>query len=209
MSTRLRDLDTIIFDLGEVIVDLDPQAVVDEFSRLTQADGKEVRDLIVQSNHLYDYETGKLSNQEFADAVNELFNTNVSYEDFENAWNLMIKGISEQRLLLLENLMKTHRVLILSNTNKMHEDYFDEMVTGLTGKLMKDFAHTAYYSHLIGYRKPESAIYEYVIDQQGLNPQKTLFLDDRSDNIAAAKEVGLQAIQVDYPDQIFELLKDE
>ncbi len=209
MTPRLSELKTIIFDLGEVIVDLDPQAVIDRFSQLTNADGRQIRDLIVQSNYLYEYETGQMTDSEFVAAVNDLFKAEVSENDFRNAWNLMIKGITERRLQFMKKLMNTHQVLLLSNTNRMHELYFDELVKEISGKVMKDFAHKAYYSHYIGYRKPEGIIYEHVIDEQGLDPQNSLFLDDRSENIAAAKEVGLKAVQVAFPDQIFELLKDE
>jgi putative hydrolase of the HAD superfamily len=209
VGVRLSELDTIIFDLGEVIVDLDPQAVVDEFSRLTKADGKQIRDFIVQSNYLYEYETGQLSDNQFVDAVNGLFQTSVSVEDFQKAWNMMIKGISSERLQFLDKLMKTHQVLLLSNTNRMHEVHFDQLVHQMTGKLMKDHSHHAYYSHQIGHRKPDQSIYHYVLDDQQLDPKKSLFLDDREENILAAKAVGLKAAQVHYPDQIFELLAHE
>lgn len=209
MAARLSELDTIIFDLGEVIVDLDPQAVISEFSRLTHADGNEVRNLIVQSNYLNEYETGQLTDQQFVDAVNTLFNTSVTLEEFRYAWNLMIKEIPDRRLALLKKLMETHQVLLLSNTNNMHEERFDKQVKKQTGQRMKDHVHTAYYSHHMGHRKPDRSIYEVVIAEQQLNPAKTLFLDDRIENINAAKQVGLQAIQVLHPDQIFELLIHE
>lgn len=206
MAYRLAELDTIIFDLGEVIVDLDPQAVIREFSRITDGKGSDLRELIVGSPYLYRYETGQVTDQEFVHEINQLFGTRISFEEFRHAWNLMIKAISPRRLELMQKLMATHRVLILSNTNAMHEVYFDEMVQSVTGTPMKAYAHTAYYSHLIGYRKPNEDIYEFVIKEQGLRPDRALFLDDKEENIQAARRVGLKAEQVKYPDQIFEIL---
>jgi len=203
---RLSEIDTIIFDLGEVIVDLDPQAVIEEFSRLTSGRGKDLRELIVGSPYLYRYETGQIDDAQFVDEINQLFDSQISLSDFEYAWNLMIKGISSGRLELMQKLMETHRVLILSNTNAMHERYFDSMVMNLAGKPMKDFAHTAYYSHLIGYRKPNADIYEFIIEDQGFDPKRSLFLDDKIENIEAARGVGINAEQVQFPDQIFEIL---
>ena len=67
--------------------------------------------------------------------------------------------------------------------------------------------HKAYYSHLLGLRKPDPNIYKRVIDLQNLNPTKTLFFDDRHENINMAQDFGIQAIQVEYSDQILDLLR--
>lgn len=206
MTYDLNDLDTIIFDLGEVIVDLDPQAVIDGFYAQTNGNDADLRGLIVSSPHLYDYETGKMDDRAFIKHVNGLFQSEIADEDFARSWNAMIAKVSEKRLSLMKDLMKTHKVLILSNTNAMHEVYFDAMVQEKTGQIMKDFCHHAYYSHRIGHRKPDLSIYEYIIDQEGLQPSRALFLDDKEENVLAARQAGLQSEQVAYPDQIFEIL---
>lgn len=206
---KLSTIDTVIFDLGQVIVDLDAPAVVTEFARLTKGANRDFKELLEESSYLFDYEVGKLTDQEFVEAANLFWGAQISEDEFRYAWNLMIKSISIERLRLMEKLMTTHKVLILSNTNAMHELYFDGMVRDLTGRPMSDYAHTAYYSHRIGYRKPNEAIYRYIIEEQGLSPQKALFLDDKPENIMAARNVGLLAEQVKFPDQIFELLADE
>lgn len=206
---RLSEIDTIIFDLGEVIVDLDVKAVMDEFSRLMEGKDRDFRELIVESSYLFDYEVGRMTDEAFVAEVNRFFGSRIAHDEFKFAWNLMIKGISEKRLDLMQRLKKTHKVLILSNTNAMHESYFDQQVQNLTGKQMKDYAHTAYYSHLIGYRKPNADIYQYIIKEQSLTPEKALFLDDKLENVIAARKVGLLAEQVTYPNQIFEILANE
>lgn len=206
MTHRLSDLDTIIFDLGEVIIDLDPNAVIAEFSVLTNGKGENLRNLIVGTPHLYEYETGQMTDEAFVAAINTLVKADITLDQLRYAWNLMIKDVSIKRLDLMLSLMDTHRVLILSNTNYMHEVFFDELVKSKTGKVMKDYAHEAYYSHNIGRRKPNRDIYEFVVSDQQLSPAKTLFLDDKEENILAAREVGLKAEQVSFPDQIFDIL---
>ncbi|MEQ9305021.1 MAG: HAD-IA family hydrolase, partial [Marinoscillum sp.] len=158
---------------------------------------------------LYQYETGQMNDQEFVSSINELVGAEISLDDLRHAWNLMIKDVSIRRLEFMQSLMQSHRVLILSNTNAMHEVCFDELITTKTGKIMKDYAHSALYSHDIGYRKPNHDIFEYVIDREKLNPNKTLFLDDKLENIVAAREVGIKAEQVSFPDQIFEIIVHE
>ncbi len=206
MKYSLSQLDTIIFDLGEVIVDLDTNAVISAFKKLTEPQRIDFKTFLIDSSALYDYETGVITKSQFVDQMNQEMGTLISLGDFENAWNLMIKTVPLARLELMERLKKTHRVLILSNTNCMHEDRFDAMVEELTGQKMSHFSHTAYYSHIIGKRKPNKDIYEFIIDDQKLNPLKALFLDDKRENIEAARGAGLNAEQVLKPDDIFSII---
>lgn len=205
---KLSELETIIFDLGEVIVDLDPQAVIMEFSYLTDGKGKDLKELMVGSPYLFEYETGQIDDHTFIAAINELFESQITYEQFYHAWNLMIKDIPKKRLDLIKELQKTHQVLILSNTNAMHEQKFEQMMLDVMNSTMRDLVETAYYSHDIGLRKPNANIYEFVIADKSLNPEKSLFLDDKLENIVGAKGVGLKAVQVAYPDQIFQILSN-
>lgn len=209
MEHRLSELSTIIFDLGEVIVDLDTQAVINEFFRLTQKDGKILKDKLISTPYLFQYETGQIGDEEFVAGMNEVLGANIVYDEFKYAWNLMIKDIPVKRLEFIKKLKETHQVLILSNTNYMHEERFEEIMQEKIGKTMIDLADTAYYSHHIGLRKPNHDIYEYVIEKNSLDPAKAIFLDDREDNILAARQVGLKAEQVMFPDQIFEILKND
>lgn len=209
MKHRLSELSTIIFDLGEVIVDLDSQAVLNRFSQLTGLEGIVLKDRLLNTPYLFEYETGQIDDASFVQGMNDVLQTNIAFEDFKIAWNLMIKDIPLKRLELIGQLKTTHQVLILSNTNYMHEECFEQIMMERIGQKMTDLADVAYYSHHIGYRKPNHDIYEYVIDQHTLSPSKTIFLDDREDNILAAREVGLQAEQVTFPDQIFDILKHD
>lgn len=209
MEHRLSELSTIIFDLGEVIVDLDTQAVLKEFHQLTGLDGVTLKDRLINTPFLFQYETGQIDDKTFVQEMNSTLGANISYEAFKHAWNLMIKDIPLNRLEFIRELKKTHQVLILSNTNYMHEDKFEKIMEERIGQTMMDLADIAYYSHRIGYRKPHLDIYEFVIDENMLDPSKSLFLDDREDNILAAREVGLKAEQVLFPDQIFQILKND
>ena len=201
---------TVIFDLGQVIVDLASQAVIDGLQDAGGHRDVDYRELIVSSPLLQLYETGKISESQFRQGMRELLVIDLSDDEFDRIWNAMLADIPLSRLELMSEVGKEYRTLILSNTNGIHERKFDEMVREVSGgKIMKDFVDHAFYSHDIGFRKPDPEIYQYVIDQQQLVPSKTLFLDDRLDNVEAAREQGIHAMQVEYPDQIFEILAYE
>ena len=59
---------------------------------------------------------------------------------------------------------------------------------------IEGFAHHTF-SHQLGLAKPEAAIYAHAADGLATPPEEILFIDDRADNIAAARAAGMQAIQ--------------
>jgi len=204
----LKDTETIIFDLGEVIIDLDSKRVIDQFKKYSDKSAKDIIRLISKSQDLIDYEVGKMTDTEFCQVVNELLSIELSQASFEVIWNSFLGIIKLDKLHLMLALKEKFNVLILSNTNAIHQSAFDRRVgEHIPSKTMADLVHTAYYSHELGLRKPDPHIYQKVIDLQNLNPAKTIFFDDRLENITAAQDSGIQAIQVTYSDQILDQLR--
>ena len=204
----LKTTETIIFDLGEVIIDLDSKRVIDQFQKHSDKSAEEIIRLISKSQDLINYEVGKMTDAEFCQVVNELLSIELSQASFEAIWNSFLGIIKLDKLYLMLDLKEKFNVLILSNTNAIHQRAFDRHIGGLIpSKTMADMVHTAYYSHELGLRKPDPHIYQKVIDLQNLNPAKTLFFDDRIENITAAQARGIQAIQVTYSDQILDQLR--
>ena len=204
----LKDTETIIFDLGEVIIDLDSKRVINQFQKHSDKSAEDIIRLISKSQDLIDYEVGKMTDVEFCQVVNELLSIELSQASFEAIWNSFLGIIKLDKLYLMLDLKEKFNVLILSNTNAIHQRAFDRRVgEHIPSKTMADMVHTAYYSHELGLRKPDPHIYQKVIDLQNLNPAKTIFFDDRLENITAAQDSGIQAIQVTYSDQILDQLR--
>jgi len=204
----LKDTETIIFDLGEVIIDLDSKRVIDQFQKYSDKSAEDIIRLISKSQDLIDYEVGKMTDVEFCQVVNELLSIELSQASFEAIWNSFLGIIKLDKLYLMLDLKEKFNVLILSNTNAIHQRAFDRRVgEHIPSKTMADMVHTAYYSYELGLRKPDPHIYQKVIDLQNLNPAKTIFFDDRLENITAAQHSGIQAIQVTYSDQILDQLR--
>ena len=87
----------------------------------------------------------------------------------------------------------------MSNINELHlatsDRKFAEAMGSNIGTLADQFEQ-AYYSHLVGDRKPNSSIFQRVIDENCLDPAKTLFLDDTAHNLTSAQQVGLKTVHV-------------
>jgi len=47
----------------------------------------------------------------------------------------------------------------------------------------------------VGMRKPERGIYELTCNRLGIEPGAAVFVDDNADNIAAAREYGMEVVQ--------------
>ena len=89
---------------------------------------------------------------------------------------------------------KNMPIYLLSNTNIIHLNAIIPAMESVAGS--KDGFEAAfqkvYYSHEVGLRKPHAAIFEHVIDENALVPEKTLFIDDSVQHVEGAKRVGLQ-----------------
>lgn len=106
---------------------------------------------------------------------------------------------------LILSLKEKYNVYLLSNTNAIHLKYInDVMLPRIPGALpsLDDYFHRAYYSHIMGKRKPHTDIFEEVLADSGLKANETLFLDDNHDNIIGAGKVGIKTAFVNTPDYI-------
>jgi len=151
-------------------------------------------------------ETGKISPEEFHDSFVEETGLHLSYEELKNAWTALLVDFPIERLQWLQEIGKRYKIFLFSNTNKIHYDVFTEMFHEQTG--FKDFNKLfvkTYYSHEMGLRKPYPESYLYILNEQQLRPEETLFIDDTLKNIEGAKQVGLQTIHLVYPETVLDL----
>jgi putative hydrolase of the HAD superfamily len=74
-----------------------------------------------------------------------------------------------------------------------------------TRKPLNNYFIEAYYSQNIGLRKPTVASYQYIIDEQKINPNETLFIDDTLKNIEGAKLAGLQTLHLTEDKNLIEI----
>jgi glucose-1-phosphatase len=197
---------TLIFDLGGVIVNLAPKRTLEEFAKLS---GKSINDVLqIHTTHLafHAYETGRIGDAEFRNAVRTMFQVRANDDQIDRCWNAMLLDIPAEKLKMLTRLKRHFTTIALSNTNSIHLSYINEVI--LKGQLLDDYFHHAHYSHDIGLRKPDIDIYKFVLETHQITPGQSLFLDDNTDNIAAAKAVGMEALLIEHPDQVFDLFRN-
>ena len=195
---KLDNYEAIIFDLGGVIINLNYQKTEQEFRRLFGNDFSELYSKKSQTEIFNKLETGHISEKQFVEAMQKSSSQTVSHQDIIAAWNAMLLDIPKERIELLEKIGKQKRIFLLSNTNEIHKIAFDKIVVeNHQMKGLEPLFEKAYFSHLVGMRKPNREIFDFVIKENNLNPQKTLFIDDSPQHIEGALLTGLNAYHLE------------
>ncbi|GAA0530561.1 HAD family hydrolase [Chitinophaga japonensis] len=198
----------IIFDLGGVILNIDYQRTYQAFETLGVRDFTSLYNQFRGSRLFDDLETGRVEPAGFLQAMRQHVGPAVTNEQIIDAWNAMLLDFPLQRLQLLQQLQQHYDTFLLSNTNAIHLEKFNRMLLESRGLPSLDtLFNKAYYSHLIGYRKPEKEAYQVILDEHRLNPAATLFIDDTLPNIEGAQAVGLQTIHLQAPKTIMDIFK--
>lgn len=182
----------IIFDLGGVILNLDMQRTSDAFRQLGFADFDRVYGQLKQSDLFDRFDKGHISENDFRRALAAGLPETVTAAQIDAAWNAMLLDLPEERIRFLENIKKTHRIFLLSNTNEIHVRAFEAYLQQAFG--FNNFDHIfekAYYSCRIGMRKPDREIFDFVLAENNLEPAETLFIDDSPQHIEGAQKAGI------------------
>lgn len=187
---------TVIFDLGGVILNLDYQRTIDAFKKLGLKNFEKIYTQANQSNLFDDYETGKISSQHFINLLLPHLPQGTSPNKVVHAWNAMILDFPIQRLELLDELKSKYRTFLLSNTNELHLQEVLRSLSKTTNRSLDSFFEKTYYSHILQLRKPSKEIFEYVCNEQNLIPSQTLFIDDTIRHVDGAISAGLQGLHL-------------
>jgi glucose-1-phosphatase len=191
-------INTIIFDFGDVFINLDKQATINGLKKLGLSDwNDDLGQLNVQ------FEKGQISRENFLLGIQKHI-PNASIDEILAAWNAILLDFPLYRLEFVQKLSKNYRLFLLSNTDSIHIDTF-EQENGVS--FYSDFYQCferVYFSYEMGMRKPDAEIYNYLIKKYDLSEKRTLFVDDKKENTDAAQLLGLHVwnLQVGQEDVV-------
>jgi putative hydrolase of the HAD superfamily len=191
--TAMNNIKNIIFDLGNVLFDIDYDKTITAFERLGFRDFKSHFSPYKMDNLFENLETGRITAAEFYTSVKTVSAIPVSTEQIQQAWNAMLLRFRMESLAFLKQISSKYNLYLLSNTNSIHLEAVEQLFMRQTGeKSLNDYFIKAYYSNLIGFRKPDADVYDFVLQDAGIIPAETLFIDDLYTNIDGAKLLGIQ-----------------
>lgn len=195
----MANFETIIFDLGGVIVDIDFQRADESFARLPAHSSvrRRLGELFAfhaQDQFFTQFEIGEISVELFRAGLKERLNLRVTDAELDQAWSEILVDLPDTRLKLLRELGQQHRLFLFSNTNELHQLTFEEMFRDrLAGGHISDLFEQVFYSHKLGDRKPNVSAYKKILEQANINPATAIFIDDSLPNIKGAEAAGLNA----------------
>jgi len=190
---HLPRIKNIVFDFGGVIINIDYLRTIRSFRELGIPDFEEQYSKMKQSNLFDEFEKGLISAAEFRNRIRKISNTGLTDEQIDDAWNSILINLPEVNIRFLESLKGDYKIFLLSNTNEIHERAFTEMICRQFGEdVLKRTFDNVYFSHHLKMRKPEPGIFEYVLNENNLVADETLFVDDSFQHIEGARKIGLK-----------------
>lgn len=209
MQNKLKEIQNIIFDLGGVIINLDPVRTIQEFNKLSQFPFEELYTQAQQDDLFNLFDKGEISDFDFFSKLRKRIGYDGPEIDLLQAWNAMLLDVPEERLDLLVELKQRYNTFLLSNTCEPHISAFEHQLYLDHGvKNFNDYFNEVYYSCRVGMRKPDREIFEMVLKKNGLKPEQTVFIDDSVQHVKGAGECGINAYLLPKNMEVLDLLKD-
>jgi len=198
---RHLNIKNIIFDLGGVILNIDYHLTIDGFKKLGFENFDEIYSQANQTGVFDKIDKGTITPAEFRDEIRELSGKPFTDKQIDDAWNAMLLDFPVHRLELLEKVHSQYRTFLLSNTNKIHIDVYNQILLNTFG--VEDLSHffeKEYYSHEVHMRKPDAEIFELILKESNLKPEETLFIDDSEQHVIGARKLGINAYHLKVKD---------
>ncbi len=197
----------IILDLGGVILELDIDGTIRAFRELGFPSLESADIILSRYPFFLEFETGHISPDEFINRVAEISGNKVSREKVLEAWNGMIRGFRAENIELLLELQKKYRLVLLSNTNAIHEVHYNMQLAKKHGIANLDrIFEKVYYSHMVKMRKPDPDIFRHVLKDMGLSAGECLYIDDTEVHVDTARSLGIRAHHLVPPQRITDIL---
>ena len=204
----------IVFDLGGVIMTICQEEAIKRFKSIGLKNVEDYLNPYTQTDIFGDIEEGKISAEQFRAKLSELIGKEVTYEECKFAWLGYRQDVPLRNLDILRKLKaQGYKLILLSNTNPFM------MSWGLSGEFdgngnsLESYFDSLYLSYKLGVMKPNKKIFQYIIDNEKIQPGESLFIDDGERNINAARLLGFKTLcpinGEDWTKELIELLKNK
>jgi len=201
----LKGIRNIIFDLGGVLLNIDPKKTIEAFGKLGMDQLVGDQGLSYDHDIFYQMEQGKITPEEFRNGVRKLISELVSDKQIDEAWTAMLLDFPAIRIELVKNLRKEYKIYLFSNTNAIHVEKYQLNFRNQHGFEASSLFEKDFYSNEIGFRKPTSESFQEIIRLSGINPEESLFIDDSLPNVEAAIASGLKGFWLEPGHKVEEI----
>ena len=183
---------SVVFDFGGVIVSLNRDHAVKKFLDLGVKDADSLIDKYHQKGVFLEVENGKIDAKVFCNRMSQYAGRELSFEEVQQAWLGFITEVPQYKLDYMRELKNKYKVYLLSNTNPFVMDWARSKTFTPAGRPLDDYLDKIYASYEMKVVKTNPVIFGKMIEDSGMLPSETLFVDDGSTNIQTAAELGFR-----------------
>ena len=194
MVVRSRKAEALLFDLGNVVIDIDFNRAFARWAEHAGCDAGEVRARFSVDEACRRHEIGQISDHEYFANLRISLGIDLSDAEMLDGWNAIYIGETPGVSDLLARAASRIPLYAFTNTNPAHMAYWSAHFAGAVSHFRK-----IYVSSTIGLRKPDAAAFRFVSDDIGVRPERIVFFDDSLANVEGARACGLQAVHVRSP----------
>jgi putative hydrolase of the HAD superfamily len=191
----MKTIDTVIFDLGNVLLFYDWQIAANRLCARVGKSRMEIDHYFMTTPFAVQLERGEISKQQFFETVSRDVGFDGTYEEFALIWSDVFSP-NEPMIAVVHQLQGRVRRYVLSNTNAIHIDFISRQFP-----FIHDFDGRVY-SYEVRAMKPDRRIYEILLKEFNVDPASAVFIDDILANVDGARAVGLHGIHYQSPDQV-------
>ena len=190
--------DVLLFDLGGVIV---PWVGIDALMEAQNLSREEIIEVFSRSETFNAYESGQCDDLTFTSEMIELFNLEMTPEEFADLWKSWVHPPFPKTLETLKTLKKDYTLACLSNTNSLHWAHLNELI-----RLDEIFDH-CFASQIMGVAKPAPRSFQIPLEKMDVSVDQVLYFDDTMLNVEAARKEGLETYHVERDKGVVPIIK--
>ena len=206
---HFKNITTLIFDFGGVLIDLDINQCILNFNSLGLENVEQYLNNFAQSGFFMQLEKGQISAAEFRNEIRKLTPNKLTDTQIDEAWCSFLLEIPEEKLEMLIELRKKFRVVLLSNTNIIHFPNSEKLLFTNKGRQLSEYFDRCYLSYEMKMAKPDLQIFKNILASENVQPNECLFLDDGLKNTLQAQKLGIQTYLVNEHEDLSFLLQPE
>ena len=184
------EINWFLFDLGNTVIKLAYERVIDRICRFSSTRRDELLELFEAPGSYRDMERGTATFADFYETMRERAGYRGSAQEFQALWSDFFDGPMPGIEEVLDQVRKRYRVAFLSNSNEVHAEVIPRTFAGL---FRKDDRFI--FSYRFQCAKPDPELYRRALEVMGALPQQIVFIDDLLENVHAARALGMHAIQ--------------
>ena len=188
----------ILFDISGVLVEL---GGLPDFIKWTGMEKEEIIPRWLKSNSARDLERGYINFETFHSQFVKEWDVSLTYEELFSAFESWVKSEISGAIELLEELSGNYTLACLTNTNSVQWPVVQKTIN-----CNKYFKHQ-FVSYELGKVKPDSNIYQYVLNELDIPKENIIFFDDSEMNVKAAIGEGIKSYMVKSPKEAYNVLK--